>query len=81
MVLIGLNPEQIMEIANRAINFFCYQLNYDNKQKENIIYNVKEQHDQLKQYCEKLTNKYKIELHKLQRNIESKYLHIKYNSD
>ncbi|KAK4877161.1 hypothetical protein RN001_009667 [Aquatica leii] len=67
MILTGLTPDQIMEIATRAIGFYVYQLNYNCLNKEALLRGTKEQMDDLKQYCTALTSKFKTDLLKEQR--------------
>ncbi|KAF5296558.1 hypothetical protein FQA39_LY12476 [Lamprigera yunnana] len=71
MILTGLSPEQIMEIASRAIGFYVYQMNYNNQNKDASLRAVNEQLDELKDYCSSLTSKFKTDILKERKKAEN----------
>lgn len=68
MLLSGLNPDQALEIANRSISFYTYQLFNENRLKDEMLKRSKEECDNLKGYCASLKAKYHTEIEKLQRS-------------
>lgn len=74
MVLAGLNPEKVLDIANRALTFWTYQIYQERLYRDSAIKNAKQHAAALTDYCETVTAKHNMEVQKLGRDIESKYL-------
>ncbi|GJQ71166.1 hypothetical protein Trydic_g1067 [Trypoxylus dichotomus] len=68
MMLSGLNPDQVLEIASRSISFYTYQLFNENRLKDDELKRAREECENLKSYCNVLKTKYKSEIEKLQRS-------------
>lgn len=73
MILTGLHPDVVLEIATRSISYYVYQLGYENQIKGNIIKKVKRQNDEIKNYCYKINKKYKYDLLQMENSRKSKY--------
>lgn len=68
MMLSGLNPDQVLEIANRSISFYTYQLFNENRLKDEMLKRDKEEFENLRSYCGSLKTKYKTDIEKFQRS-------------
>lgn len=72
MILTGLHPDIVLEIASRSVSYYIYQLSFDNNNKDNIIKQIKRQNDEIKQYCQNLHQKYKNDLVRIQNKLSCK---------
>lgn len=66
-MLSGLHPDQVLEIANRSISFYTYQLFNENRLKDEMLKQSKEEIENLKSYCGTMKTKYKADIEKFQR--------------
>ncbi|GLV32040.1 hypothetical protein CBL_12004 [Carabus blaptoides fortunei] len=71
MVLAGLNPETVLDIANRALTFWTYQMYQERLHRDSAIKNAKQHGAALTDYCESIMAQHNVEIQKLGRNIES----------
>ncbi|KAF4517763.1 hypothetical protein B566_EDAN002968, partial [Ephemera danica] len=71
MVLAGLRPDIIMDVASRAISFWNYQVRLEHAYQENSIKTYREQLTQLQVSYEALVAKIKSEVTGLKRQIEA----------
>jgi E3 ubiquitin-protein ligase CCNP1IP1 len=70
MVLAGLRPEIVMDIASRAISFWSYQVHLEHMYQENSVKTYRERLSQLEVSYEALVAKIKSEMTGLKRQIE-----------
>ena len=70
MVLAGLHPEIIMDIATRAIMFWNYQLHQEHLHQEMVSKHLRDAINQIKGDVEVETNLLKSELQSLQRKCQ-----------
>ncbi|XP_065321832.1 E3 ubiquitin-protein ligase CCNB1IP1-like isoform X2 [Gordionus sp. m RMFG-2023] len=69
MVLAGLKPEIILEIASQAMSFWCYQSSQEVALQEHMVNKSKEKIAKLEEYYEELLNKITAEMSSLKMNI------------
>ncbi|XP_057317494.1 E3 ubiquitin-protein ligase CCNB1IP1-like [Hydractinia symbiolongicarpus] len=72
MILAGLKPEIIMEIASRAIAFWTYQAQQEKLYHEYASAKNKESRDKLEHYFEQLVNKLQVELKSVKVDLSAK---------
>jgi len=72
MILAGLKPETIMEIASRAISFWTYQAQQEKLYQEYSAKKTKESSDKLEAYYEQLVNKLQSEMKSIKVDLGAK---------
>jgi len=72
MILAGLKPEVIMEIASRAIAFWTYQAQQEKLYHEYAAEKNKESRDKLENYFQQLVNKLQVEVKSIKVDLTSK---------
>lgn len=80
MILTGLSPEKVLDVANRALNFWTYQVHHDKVLKDEMLKNMKSQFTELTHYCETMASNHKMEIQKFIRENEGKQIKRKHSN-
>ena len=70
MVLAGLSPEIIIDIASRGIRFWTYQIYHERAQYEQRLKSSNERESNLQEYCNALKSNFQVKKQKFDRTVE-----------